>query len=69
MKIKIAELRKQQRPKVSQAQLAEMAKISRSYLCDLESGKFNNPGIIILCKLAHALGCKVDDLVDCEGGD
>ena len=49
---------------MSQTELAQRADISRSYLNELGSGKYTNPGINIMCRLASALNCKIDDLVD-----
>lgn len=54
-------------PYMSQSELANKTGISRSYLSDLESGRFKNPAVSILCKLAKALDCRLDDLVRYKG--
>ena len=47
---------------MSQRVLAERAKLSVSYLCEIETGA--KPGsVAALAKLARALGVSVDDLV------
>jgi len=46
----------------SQAQLADMAGVSRTVVSDIETGKCKNPSIITLWKLAHALGVSLAEL-------
>jgi putative transcriptional regulator len=64
MRLKIKEVRRNR--KISQTQLSNISGVARGYLSELESGKYNNPGICVLCKLKCALGCTLDELVDCE---
>lgn len=64
MLLRLRVIRKKRR--ISQRWLAKKAGISRSYLCEMESGKYDNPGVKILCRIARALGCKIDDLIACE---
>lgn len=49
---------------LSQGELANRAGVSPSYLSDLERGKFTNPGVEVICRLALALNCTLEDLVD-----
>ena len=49
---------------ISQKLLAERADITPAYLCGLESGKRNNPGIAIIRRIANALNVPIDDLLD-----
>ncbi|MDO4442345.1 MAG: helix-turn-helix transcriptional regulator [Slackia sp.] len=48
---------------ISQRRFALMTGTSRSYLWKIESGSADM-GIDILCRIAHALGVKVGDLID-----
>ncbi|KIL43529.1 hypothetical protein KP77_32350 [Jeotgalibacillus alimentarius] len=45
------------------SQLAAKARVSKSYLSDLENNKKNNPSIIVLSRIAATLGSSVDELV------
>jgi transcriptional regulator with XRE-family HTH domain len=65
MKLNLEQVRKQR--KMSQNKLAMIAGVSHNYISELESGKYE-PTASVLCKLAQALGCTLDELVDC-GGD
>jgi transcriptional regulator with XRE-family HTH domain len=47
---------------LSQQELAEKAKVSRTYISKIESGKVN-PSISILAKIANALGCSIKDFL------
>lgn len=67
MKIRIKELRKQRN--MTQRQLALRSGVAKSYINELEKGKYNNPGAEVLCKLAKALRCNINDLIDCEGDE
>ena len=55
----IKELRKEK--KMTQFELAAAAEISRSYLADVEAGRYN-PSLETLSKLAQALGVEVSAL-------
>jgi transcriptional regulator with XRE-family HTH domain len=47
---------------LSQQELAKKAKVSRTYISKIESGKVN-PSISILAKIANALGCSIKDFL------
>jgi transcriptional regulator with XRE-family HTH domain len=66
MKLRLAEVRK--RRKVSQLQLSKKAGISRSYVSEMETGKYN-PSLPMLCKICKILNCTPNDLIDCEDDD
>lgn len=59
---RIAEIRKERG--ISQKALSEATGIPQGYLSELENGKKNNPSIFKLFRIATALGCSVDDLVE-----
>jgi transcriptional regulator with XRE-family HTH domain len=52
---------------VSQRGLATRAGISRSYLCDIEHGRGTQPSVVVLDKLAMALGASRWDLLRAAG--
>ena len=60
MPFKIKEIRKKKR--MTQAELAHKANVSRQIISDLESGKEVNTTTDTLKKLADALKCKVSSL-------
>jgi transcriptional regulator with XRE-family HTH domain len=64
LRLNITKVRKQKG--MSQDKLSEVSGVSRSYICELELGKYNNPTADVLCKISKALGCSIDDLVDCD---
>lgn len=47
----------------NQAKLAQIAGITQATISRIESGKVSNPRIVILIKLAKALGTSIDYLV------
>jgi transcriptional regulator with XRE-family HTH domain len=49
---------------LTQAELAEKAEISREYVALMEIGAKKNPTIVVLKKLAKALGVAVGDLLE-----
>jgi len=59
--LKTQEIRKQQRLSISQ--LSYKSGITRSYISELESGKYENPGIEVVCKLCKALRVTPNDLI------
>lgn len=61
MAFKVKELR--EKLKMTQAELAKRADVSRQKLIDLESGKDVNTTVATLQKLADVLNCKVQDLI------
>ncbi len=58
--MRLAELRAKQN--LSQRALAERAKMSQTYLSNVETGKAD-PSLSTLKRLAHALGVTVSELV------
>lgn len=48
---------------LSQIDLAKKIGVKSNTICQYESGK-RNPNIHILKKIAKALDCKIDDLID-----
>ncbi len=44
-------------------ELAKTAKVPPGYLAELEAGKKKNPSLVVLRKLAHALGVPVTELL------
>lgn len=51
---------------MSQRTLSVKSGVSRSYICELEQGKYDRPSIFVICSLAMALECTLDDLVNFE---
>ena len=49
---------------LSQVELANKAKVERTYIVKLESGDKKNPSLDILKKLARALGVPVTELLE-----
>lgn len=58
---RIAEMRKLQG--LSQEELAEKAKVSRSIISFLETGKEKDVKLYTLIRIANALDCKVEDFL------
>ena len=52
---------------LSQNQLAKMAGVPQSVICDIESGKTKAPRIDTLQAIAAALGVTVDELIGKAG--
>ena len=49
---------------LSQVELAKRAKLARPYLIRLESGQQKNPSLVLLKRLAKALGVPVTQLLE-----
>lgn len=62
MKIQVEEYRK--RRKLNQAQLAKLSGVPQPMISMIETGSVPNPTIGTLHRLATALKCTVDDLID-----
>jgi transcriptional regulator with XRE-family HTH domain len=62
MALRLKELRRKR--KLSQRQLSKRAGVSRSYISELESGKYDPTRVI--CRLKKALNCSFDELINCE---
>lgn len=50
--------------KISQYRLSKRTGISQSYISELENGKYKNPTIDIIHKIAKALNVSVTQLLD-----
>lgn len=61
-KIRLKELRRQKR--WSQSKLGRISGVSRSYISDIEAGRYK-PTADIICKLCKALNCTPNDLIVC----
>lgn len=48
---------------ISLYRLVKITGLSYSYLSELENNKVFNPSLATMYKIAHALECKIDDLV------
>lgn len=64
MKIHLEEYRK--RRKLNQAQLAKISGVPQPMISMIETGDVPNPTIKTLYRLAGALKCTVDDLIEDE---
>jgi len=49
---------------LTQSRLAIESGVSQSYINELERGKKNNPSVVVLVKLAKALGVSIMELLD-----
>ena len=63
-KVKLKEHR--ERLKLTHEELSAKSGVARSYIIELEEGKYQNPSVEVLCKLAKAMGVGLSDLVECE---
>ncbi len=61
--LKLREVRKSRG--LSQTALAELVKVNQGYVSDLENGN-RVPSFDVLIRLARALKCSLDELVDME---
>lgn len=52
---------------MSQKQLSIMADVPQSVIADIETGVSKNPTVGTVMKLAKALGCTVEELLQEEG--
>lgn len=64
MELKIKQVMEQKH--ISIRQLSKRSGVARGYLSELINGKYNNPSSQVLCRIAKALGCGLDDIIDCE---
>ena len=62
MKILLEEFRKKR--KLNQAELSKLSGVPQPMISEIENGIVKNPTVGTLCKLARALRCLVDDLVE-----
>jgi transcriptional regulator with XRE-family HTH domain len=49
---------------LTQVQLAKRAKLTQSYLAEIETGTKKNPSLALLKRLAKALGVPVTELLE-----
>lgn len=49
---------------MTKSQLAKLAKVSSSYITELENGDYKNPGVKIVCSLCLALGTTPNELIN-----
>ena len=64
MKLKLEQYRRKR--KLTQAQLAKLSGVPQPMISQIETGDVANPTIKTLHKLATALKCTVDDLIEEE---
>lgn len=64
--IKLRAMREKRR--MTQMELAALSGITQQAISKIESGERSNPGAITLYKLARALKCTVDDLIEDDEG-
>ena len=62
--VKLQMMRKKRR--LTQKQLADMSGVTQQAISKIESGERKSPQIATLSKLAGALKCTVDDLIEDE---
>ena len=62
MKIKLEEFRNRRR--MNQQQLSKASGVPQPMISQIETGDVQNPTVKTLYKLAAALKCTVDDLID-----
>jgi transcriptional regulator with XRE-family HTH domain len=63
MKLRIKEQRTMKR--WSLGKLSVLSGVSKGYLSELEHDIYENPSVRVLCKIKKALGCTLDDLIEC----
>lgn len=56
------------RKDITQADLADIIKVSRQTIHAIETGKFV-PSTMLALKMAHYFGCKVEDIFELEETD
>ena len=64
MKVRLRELRLKRR--MNQIQLAQLSGVPQGMISDIEAGKIAAPRVDTMHKLATALKCTVDDLIEDE---
>lgn len=62
-------LERRQAKGLSRAKLSEMSGVSPLMIQNYETGRNTNPGIESLAKLALALGCMIENLIDATVDD
>jgi transcriptional regulator with XRE-family HTH domain len=64
LKLKIKEQRLKR--KWSIRKLSLISGVSKGYLSELEHDVYENPSVMVICKIKKALNCSLDDLIDCD---
>lgn len=59
--LKIEKIRKKKRLSISQ--LSYKSGIARGYITELEEGKYQNPGLQVICKLCKSLNVSPNELI------
>lgn len=67
MRLKIREAR--QKAGITQTALALKADVPQPTVCGIETGKHREPTIQTIARLARALGCTIDSLIEWEEAD
>lgn len=57
---------KRKSKKLSKSKLSQLSGVSRAYISEIESGKYDNPGIKSVCKLCKALDVTPNELINEE---
>ena len=60
--------RMREKRRMTQAELSALSGVSQQAISKIESGERPNPGAFTLYKLARALKCTVDDLIEDDEG-
>lgn len=60
--LKIKEYRKMRNLSISK--LSYKSEVARGYITELEAGKYNNPGLQIVCKFCRALKVTPNELIE-----
>jgi len=50
----------------STKELSQLSGVARGYLHELESGKYNNPTVEVICKICKALNVTPNNLIPVE---
>ncbi len=62
MKILLEEYRKKRR--LNQRELSDLSGVPQPMISEIETGSVKNPTVFTMAKLAKALRCTVDDLIE-----
>lgn len=62
MRILLEEYRKKRR--LNQRELSDLSSVPQPMISEIETGSVKNPTVLTMAKLAKALRCTVDDLIE-----
>lgn len=62
--LKTREIRKMRNLSISK--LSYKSKVARGYITELEAGKYENPGLKVICSLSRALKVTPNELIEQE---